>query len=75
MDFYVKANILNDGATKTWAQSFYVTADSIEAAIEKAQEVQKKSPFSKYVDTVFVTRRCGTSIGFSWTNPKYIVGH
>jgi hypothetical protein len=74
MKFYVSANILNDGATKTWAQSFYVDADSIEQAIEKSKEIQSKYPFSKFQDVVFVTRRCGTSIGFSYTNPKYIVG-
>ena len=72
MQFYVKAHILNDGATKTWKQSFYVTADSIELAIEAAQKAQSKSPYSKYIETEIVSRTDGPS--FYWINPKYIVG-
>lgn len=74
MKFYISATILNEGATKTWNQSFYVTADSIENAIEAAKEVQSKFPHSKFQDVKFVTRTDGTSIGFSYTNPKFIVG-
>ena len=70
MKFYVVLLAKVKEAKKASKSSFYVTSESIESAIEKAKSMLKS--YEVCEEAYFVSRTDGP--GFSWTNPKYIVG-